>query len=94
MMRFFHSSLTLLAYRKKKKRGTSFPRCIVHMLLPELHSFCNRPKNRPNNQAVREATQAMYSVLRAINNLSTKDRELLVELLSGIWNSPFSNVCG
>ena len=49
------------------------------MLLPELHSFCNRPKNRPNNQAVREATQAMYSVLRAINNLSTKDRELLVD---------------
>jgi hypothetical protein len=64
---------------KEKEARDLFSRFIVHMLLPELHSFCNRPKNRPNNQAVREATQAMYSVLRAINNLSTKDRKFLVD---------------
>jgi hypothetical protein len=64
---------------REKEARDLFSRFIVHMLLPDLHSFCNRPKNRPNNQAVREAVQAMYSVLRAINNLSTKDRELLVD---------------
>jgi hypothetical protein len=65
--------------RREKKARDLFSRFIVHMLLPDLHFFCNSPKNRPNNQAVREAVQAMYSVLRAINNLSTKDRELLVD---------------
>jgi hypothetical protein len=64
---------------REKEARNLFSRFIVHMLLPDLHAFYDRPKNRPNNQAVREAVQAMHSVLRAINNLSTKDRELLVD---------------